>query len=111
MQQQLDIESMRQAHSDEEIVRELYTLFKDELPLYKTQIESFAKDKNSKGLYDITHKLHGSCCYCHAPHLKEIVTLVENEAQQDKINPQLVKDLGRLIEAVTKEIDVYLQNK
>ena len=106
MYEYLDVDGMQATHQSEETLRELYNLFYEELPEYQNNINELAASNNFQELHNLTHKLHGSCCYCYAPQLKALVAQVENESNSGVVDLESINLLNKTMDAVKKELTV-----
>jgi len=83
------------------LANELLTDFIGELPNLLTQINTAHKQEDHIALQDSVHKLHGACCYCGVPRLKEVAAYLETALKTDEANiNQLVQTINREIESV-----------
>lgn len=88
-----------------ELAKELLTLFAKELPETKNNIKQAWQQQAFTPLKDEVHKLHGACCYCGVPRLKEIVEKLENLLKTDINNPEIAS----LITQLDQEIDNVME--
>ena len=108
MYQCINMQSMEQFHQNPDTVKELYELFCAELPAYRSQIQQLTAAEESQQLFQVLHKLHGACCYCHAPALKELTASLEQKVQQNIIHSEQINTLIDTIDAVHAELKHYL---
>lgn len=65
-------------NNNQELAKELLTLFANDLPNAHKLIMNAFKKKDYELLKNEIHKLHGACCYCGVPQLKSIVSDIES---------------------------------
>jgi HPt (histidine-containing phosphotransfer) domain-containing protein len=90
-------------HSDE-LAKELLGMFAQELPVFKKLLNDAYQTKNSEALTQHAHKLHGSCCYCGTPQLKQLLKTFETELAEnpDILNPALFEKILAEIDQVSE---------
>lgn len=67
-----------------DLAKELLTMFIDDMPNAKNDIEKALHENNLEMLGNYAHKLHGACCYVGVPKLRAIIRELENAARQHK---------------------------
>jgi two-component system sensor histidine kinase BarA len=105
----IDLPNMLDAHGSEATVKELYTIFLSEIPSYIALIKKFIDEKDMEKLYNTLHKLHGSCCYCFVPKLKELAATAEIQASENKVKPQEISELIQLLNITAMELKTFLE--
>ena len=112
MHTHINIDSMLEFHGNENTVREMYQLFKVELTCVRSQILKLCQEKNIISLYDTVHKLHGGCCYCHAPKLQKTASTLEKQLKLgEPLNPSQETQLLNRIDMVINELTEYLTHE
>jgi len=66
------------ANNNKELAFDLLKMLVSEIPKNKKNIMNMFNTNNYQELKDIIHKIHGSCCYCGVPKLKEAAHELEN---------------------------------
>lgn len=64
------------------LANDLLTLFIEDMPNARRDIIAAYEAGNDELLCDHAHKLHGACCYCGVPKLKQIVCALEGAAKE-----------------------------
>lgn len=89
------------SNQNAELAREILTLFSQELPTYREAMQTAYQNENSQQLYELTHKLHGACCYCGVPQLKNIVAELEstlkNNGTIDKLMVRFLQESDQVM--------------
>jgi len=67
------------SNNNPSIAKELLKMFVQELASSKADLIEAYDQKNFKQLAKLSHKLHGACCYCGVPRLKDLTKEVEHE--------------------------------
>ncbi len=96
-------QSLALSNHSSELAEELLMMLKNELPEFNQNIQQTLNEKNYEGLYNLLHKLHGSCCYCGVPRLKEKVMAAENDLKNKDYS-----ELTHKISSVKKEVSTIL---
>ncbi len=86
-----------------ELAKEMVAMLGAELPDMKTDINHAHRTKQFRNLLEKVHKLHGSCCYCGVPQLKNIAATLEM-----KLKRQDYQQIEPLLQALNHEIDHIL---
>ncbi len=87
-----------------ELAKEMISMLGAELPDVKRSINQTYREKKFNQLLDHIHKLHGSCCYCGVPHLREITIKLESSLKQKQY-----QGLDDWIKELNLEIDNILR--
>jgi len=95
------------ANNKPEVAEELLTKFMEHLPASHEKINQAFKENDFKALGDEVHRLHGACCYCGVPRLKEIVDTFESALKQKKQH-MAEKLMVLLNEAIEDVQEAYL---
>lgn len=91
------------ANNKIELAKELLTLLVTELPQTRSHINQAFQAQDFKSMHQQIHKLHGACCYCGVPRLKEIVSELETKLKSK--NPS---NLEHILQALNHEIEQIL---
>lgn len=75
--------SVKLANNSTEIAEELLEMLRIELPDFKKFISAAFQAGDAKTLANQAHKLHGACCYCGVPLLKQLIRNLEIQAKND----------------------------
>ncbi len=86
-----------------ELATELLGKLAISLPDEKTKINEQFLAENWQTLRDQVHKLHGACCYCGVPRLKECAQLLENAIESQ--SPEIIQPH---LDAFNQAIDDFL---
>lgn len=89
--------SLSLANNSEDLAAELLQLFMDDLPSIKENIKVAYSSHHYDNFYHNVHKLHGSCCYCGVPKLKEAVFELEKIIKQTKNFTQYKNQYNKFI--------------
>ena len=102
-------DSVKKANNKPGLAKGLLDILEKELPDMQRDIKTaFAQDQKDELAY-LIHKLHGSCCYCGIPQLKQQLTKLE-----PAIRSMSKDELTLQIDALNKElsrITISLQTK
>ncbi len=86
--------------------KEMLDLLAQELPGIQINITLYHQQQNWQALEQVVHKLHGSCCYCAIPRLKEklekLEALLKNNNTESLEHP--IKELSDEINQVITEL-------
>ena len=72
---------LEHSNNNPELAKDLLSLMAQELPVFQTNIKLALSQQNMDKLKQVLHKLHGACCYCGVPTLKNMVTALEKDLQ------------------------------
>lgn len=98
--------AVKLAAGNKELALELLSMLIKSLPEARANINKYFIDKSFQELKDEVHKLHGACCYCGVPKLKQNLKTIEQN-----LNDCLYTNLEYLIEVFNKEIDAIMSQK
>lgn len=95
------------ANNDQQLAEDMVEMFAKELPDFIDNIKNAYKKGDIHTLGEITHKMHGSCCYCGATKLKELVKQLEIDAKTQALQPisQLIDDIEIEVKRITEVLD------
>ncbi|WP_131781311.1 response regulator [Legionella gresilensis] len=92
----------------EDFLRELITLFKEELALDKESIYDAYKNNDQKRLTELAHKMRSSAIYCGAIKLHKACQYTEDNLKVD--DPKLFEKLGLQLLEVIEETRLAIAN-
>lgn len=84
--------ALKRANGKEDLAQELYEKLLKSLPKEKNFINNAFQQKEWDIMRDLVHRLHGACCYCGVPELKDRVQKLESALATktlDIIHPRL----------------------
>ncbi len=96
-------ECLRLSNNKEDLAKELLAMLKTDLPNFRNDINQALQSNNIQQLQDHTHKLHGACCYCGVPRLKQLTEQLETQIKTHKSD-----QLASLVKQVDQEIQNVL---
>lgn len=97
-------ECLELGNNNPELAKELLTMFIKDLSQSHPKIKRAFQNNDYKTLKDLVHKLHGACCYCGVPKLKQIVSTLEEQLKLSKTD-----ELNKLIQALDEESAAVLK--
>lgn len=86
------------SNQNKDLATELLSMFMQQLPEYKKNIQQCYKDNQFDELHQHIHKLHGATCYCGMQRLQTLLSRFETAL---KANHQTC--YAQLITAITEE--------
>ena len=92
--------TLKQCNHKKDLAEELIEMLRKDLPKTQHALQSALKKEDSNRIYIEIHKLHGSCAYCGMPKLKELISILETQIQEDTAH-----DLVASVSAINKEIE------
>jgi two-component system sensor histidine kinase BarA len=102
--QAIDLEQCIKLTGNEKLARELITMFLQNLPDFKQQVQQYYNQERWQLLQSTLHKLHGSCQFCAIPRLAEIShrfeAALESQENMEGKYALLYRKLMEEIEAV-----------
>lgn len=107
----IDVEfTIKQTQKNEKLAKEWYGLFDDELKSNRSDILKLWQAKKLTKLNELIHRLHGACCYCSAPQLKEISKKCEEKLNKKHvtIDQDDINSIISEIDMVKKDLSNYL---
>ena len=114
--QHIDVSAtMERTLNNEKIAREWYQLLSEEINTTRLLILEAWPKKNYKKIDDVIHKMHGACCYCAAPKLKDISALCESKLKDGSADAIIEQsDIDQIIaemDLVNKDIQQFLEQQ
>ena len=106
--------SIKLANDRADIAEELFNMLIVELPIARKDINEAFNKKDYDQLHHHVHKLHGACCYCGVPQLKDSTRQLEIAATaQDSNAIKLAIDtFNSSTDAVLEEANsTFLKNR
>lgn len=91
-------------NGNQEEARNLIKQLVADLPQTLTAIKQALKARDYQTLLTHTHRLHGACCYCEVPVLKQYAKALEKALRYQQVSdvPTLALALERQIKALLK---------
>lgn len=83
-----------------ELAKDLLHMLRDELPDFKSAIQTAHQNHDTDTLKQHIHKLHGACCYCGVPNLEREIKKLDIMLADKQFD-----NLDTHINAALKEID------
>ncbi|HYF97957.1 MAG TPA: Hpt domain-containing protein [Coxiellaceae bacterium] len=97
--------SVQLANNNADTAQELLDMMRDELPQAKQLLIASFQAQDAKRLASEAHKLHGGCCYCGLPKLKELIRSLEIAAKEQ---PPILD--SELFDMTMAEIDQVIES-
>ncbi|QFT54253.1 response regulator [Microbulbifer sp. THAF38] len=96
-------ESLNLANGDAKLARDMLQMLIDGLMTDERELERLHSLGDIKGMFELTHRMHGGCCYCGVSRLREATCVLQEElrTQQSKENPEFDR---RKLDRVLREI-------
>jgi len=91
------------AAGNTELARELLEKFIEDLPNECEALDNAFEAKDTEELLSLVHRLHGACCYCGTPILKQAALDLEIALKQ-----QALDDVGPLYQQLKLAIQTVL---
>lgn len=98
-------ESLKLSNCNNALAEEILAMFAADLPTFKADILRAYQLNDLEKLSGFIHKLHGGCCYCGVPRLKQILIDMQNA-----INNHQFTQLSQLMNTFDLEIDQVLNS-
>lgn len=96
--------SVQLANDNEDTAEELLEMMRAELPEFQHLLTQSFVAKDAKTLASQAHKLHGGCCYCGLPRLKQLIRELEIQAKETP--PILDEELfNETMEEITRVLE------
>lgn len=106
--------ALRQAANKQDLARDLLQMLLDFLPQVSERVQALLKSRPDDGIFNLIHKLHGSCSYSGVPRLKQLCFYLEQQLCQG-VNHELLEpewlELLDEIELVTQAANAHLGNQ
>lgn len=97
-------ESLRLAKHKPDLATDMLKMLVASLPETHESLKSALAKNDMNELLEVTHKLHGGCCYCGVPALR-----AASKALEEKLHKQDYADLKQYTEKLTDEITALLR--
>lgn len=75
---------LKLANGKQAFAKEMLVMFIDDLPKARDSIMSAFKKQDWEELQHQVHRLHGACCYCGVPKLKQLTRQIETALKQNQ---------------------------
>ena len=103
-------EAKELAAGNDQLANELTSMLIEELPLFRTQIETAMSTHNKTDLKQLIHKIHGSSRCCGTPALRKVANQLEYDIDNnvtEHFEPgvkQVIREIDRLLNTSTDEL-------
>ncbi|SDJ56267.1 response regulator [Microbulbifer yueqingensis] len=96
-------ESLELSNRDATLARDMLQMLIKGLVADEQELNRCRANNDHRGLFELVHRLHGGCCYCGVPRLREATAALQEHLrpQQSDDNPDIDQ---QKVEAVTREI-------
>lgn len=103
--------NLQNFHGDEECVRQLLTIFSNDLKVTKFHLDTLIPMKNYSALQEELHKLHGSIIYVSVPALKNAQEHFQEALKETPIDPiRLEQSYAAFVKAMEDFWSAYTQD-
>lgn len=85
--------------NSKQLLRELLEVFIEETPKIQAKINHAYQKREQKALYDLLHKLYGSCVYCGLLKLKESLIALDYGIKNHQYSDELLNAFNKEINA------------
>ncbi len=83
--QPVDInQSLQLANNKQDLAKDMLNMLLTSLPAEQSLAQQAYQQQDFKSLEEITHRIHGGCCYCGVPSLKQASKQLEGILQQEQ---------------------------
>lgn len=96
-------ESLRLSKHKPDLATDMLKMLIASLPETRESLRTAFDNNDMKNLLEITHKLHGGCCYCGVPALR-----AASKALEQKLHKQDYNDINSYLDKLLAEITVLL---
>src|SRR5690606_26566458 len=96
-------ESLSLAKDKRDLARDMLKMLIDSLPQCRHDIRSYYAASDHTNLQAVVHKLHGGCCYCGVPQLRQTISTLDKLLVKKQID-----GLDSLIRGVIADIENLL---
>lgn len=103
--------SLQHANYNTDLAKDLLEMLVCDLPNTMAEIKNAYITKDYENLHHHVHKLHGSCCYCGVPYLKNACFNLESRIKSTKDFDEYVEDLQQLYMHIEDVIICYGKHK
>jgi len=97
--------TLQRLNGNQEVFNKILALFFSELPRLKNGLLAAGQQEDWEEVYQIAHKLHGSCCYIIVPPLKDELQVLCEQMRERKS----IKNISRRIAIIIQMIDEILK--
>lgn len=94
--------AIEKAGGSSDLAKELFAMLLKELPELKNLLNMAYQANDPQGLWDHTHKIHGSTAYCGVPSLRLAASNLEKSIKADKSFAEMENDLKALNISIEK---------
>ena len=92
------------AKGDPQLAFEMLSMLIDSLDEEKSRIDEAMQNSNLEQLYNHVHRIHGACCYCGVPKLKQISKQIDKQLRQNNTE-SLETHVSRMLDAMKELCD------
>ena len=96
--------SLELAKNKPDLAKDMLTMLINTLPSERKNMEKEFQTQNWGALQEVVHKLHGGCCYCGVPALKNATSTLDKSLKDN-----LLTEVEQEYNSVIKNIDAILQ--
>lgn len=98
---------VQKVSGNQALAEEFLAKFVEELHKSREEFIQLMHEKNSKGLGEAAHKLHGACCFCGVPTLQNKVIQLEKLASRTQNAESLSESFAEVIQSIDAVINEY----
>jgi two-component system sensor histidine kinase BarA len=95
------------ANGNVEMAKEMLALLIKDLPENKQKIRECFNENKLEELQSVVHKLHGGCCYCGVPILKDATDALECDLKAKLQKEEISEKFNTLIQVIDKTLMAY----
>ncbi|WP_308366928.1 MULTISPECIES: response regulator [unclassified Microbulbifer] len=96
-------ESLGLSNNNAKLARDMLQMLLDGLMVDEQELKRLQAEGDHKGLFELVHRLHGACCYCGVPRLREATAKLQEQLRPLQEEEEAEVD-GRSLEATAREI-------
>lgn len=96
-------ESLGLSNGNPKLARDLLQMLLDGLAADERELNRLHGEGDHRELFELAHRLHGACCYCGVPRLREAAARVQEQLRPLQEQSEADIDRGR-VEALAREI-------
>ncbi|MCC5792870.1 MAG: response regulator [Legionellaceae bacterium] len=98
---------IQKTSGNQKLAAEFLEKFIEELEHNRRELIRLWEKNDSQAIYHLSHKLHGACCFCGVPKLKNQVARVEKSAKATTEVKTFSEDWALLLQAIDEVIAEY----
>ncbi|WP_323844751.1 response regulator [Microbulbifer magnicolonia] len=96
-------ESLSLSNSDARLARDMLQMLIKGLVSDEQELHRLHASGDHKGMFELVHRVHGGCCYCGVPRLREATCRLQEELRPLQ-NRESAEINGQSVEAVMREV-------